>query len=317
MHYIVLDMEWNQPFGLKRLIKEPVVLWGEVIQIGAVKLDEDYRVIDNFKIMVLPKYYKKMHKQVKKITKITTEDLQYGFPFEVAFKHFKKWCGDEFAFLTWGADDIDMLRDNMTVNGIDTDWVPNTYNVQAIFDDQITRERRQVSLTYAMEKIGEEALDAHDALNDARNTARICLRLDMAGGLQEYDESLKRMCSKVEKIVDIDAEEKGYSTRSEAFEDPDVVHFHCSFNNMKVKCIDIIRQNGSKYIGIGKCENGDELFVRFKFWKRIDGKFSVNRMIYEMNEFNKNYYLNKKKQLQEKREQSMDMLDRMEKIEGF
>ncbi len=302
MNYIVLDMEWNQPFEIRRMIKTPIVLCGEIIQIGAVKLDENYRVIDNFKIMVLPKYYKKMHSKVKRITKITTEQLQYGFPFEVAFKHFKKWCGDEFVFLTWGADDIEMLRSNMTINEIDTDWIPSSYNVQAIFDDQITQERRQVSLTYAMEKIGEDALDAHDALNDARNTARVCSRLDMAKGMQEYDELLMQMCSKVGKMVDIEDKIRGYSTRPEAFEDPDVVKFYCSFNNMYVECVDIIRQNMSKYIGIGKCENGDELFVRFKFWKRSDGKFDVCRILYEMNEENKNYYLNKKKQLQEKNE---------------
>lgn len=37
MNYIVFDMEWNQAFTNKRMVRTPVVLYGEIIQIGAVK----------------------------------------------------------------------------------------------------------------------------------------------------------------------------------------------------------------------------------------------------------------------------------------
>lgn len=166
MNYIVLDLEWNQLVSAKSMVRTPVSLYGEIIQIGAVKLDENYHILDTFKIMVPPKHYRKMYKKVTKLTKITTEDLQYGFPFPVAFKYFKKWCGDEFAFLTWGPDDVGILNDNMVLHKLDTALIPNTYNIQVIFDNQITQEKRQVSLSYAMEKLGEPALEAHDALHD-------------------------------------------------------------------------------------------------------------------------------------------------------
>ena len=193
MNYIVLDLEWNQPVNAKSMLRSPISLYGEIIQIGAVKLDEHYHILDTFKIMVAPKYYRMMHKKVTKLTKITTEDLQYGFPFPVAMKHFKKWCGEEFAFLTWGTDDIGILNDNMVLHKMDTSWVPSTYNIQVIFDNQITKEKRQVSLSYAMERIGEPALEAHDALHDARNTVCVCLHLDMVKGLAEYAELQKHM----------------------------------------------------------------------------------------------------------------------------
>lgn len=41
MKYIVLDMEWNRPERRSKLESEPIVLHGEIIQIGAVMLDED------------------------------------------------------------------------------------------------------------------------------------------------------------------------------------------------------------------------------------------------------------------------------------
>lgn len=144
MNYIVLDLEWNQPFNMKQMVKRPVLLYGEIVQIGAVKLDENYHILDTFKIMVSPKCYTKMHKKVSRITKITNEELQYGFPFPVAFKHFKKWCGEEFVFLTWGVEDTNILRDNMLLHEISTEWIPRSYNIQVIFDNQITKENRQI-----------------------------------------------------------------------------------------------------------------------------------------------------------------------------
>jgi inhibitor of KinA sporulation pathway (predicted exonuclease) len=299
MNYIVLDMEWNQPFNMKSMIKKPLMLHGEIVQIGAVKLDENYHILDTFKIMVSPKYYTKMHKKVSKLTKITTEELQYGFPFPVAFKHFKKWCGEEFAFLTWGPDDIDMLRDNMVLHDLNTEWIPSTYNIQVIFDDQIAKEKRQVSLSYAMERIGEPALEAHDALNDARNTVCICLHLDMVKGLAEYAALQKQMKCYGSHVKERSQSTRTYSTREAALNDPELINFFCPTCGSNVECVDFVRQNSDKFICIGKCENGDELFVRFKFTKWPDGKFSVARILYEMDEDNKGYYLSKKQQAEE------------------
>ena len=89
MNYIVLDLEWNQPIYKKSTIKNPVLLKGEIIQIGAVKLNSKFNVIDTFTIMVAPKYYTIMKKNVSKITKIRTRDLQLGFPFEKALDYFE------------------------------------------------------------------------------------------------------------------------------------------------------------------------------------------------------------------------------------
>ncbi len=44
MEHIVLDMEWNQPFSLKKTVKNPVMLYGEIIQTGAVRLDGDCNI---------------------------------------------------------------------------------------------------------------------------------------------------------------------------------------------------------------------------------------------------------------------------------
>ena len=48
INYIVLDMEWNQPKSLQNMLVNSMALRGEIIQIGAVKLDENYRLLDTF-----------------------------------------------------------------------------------------------------------------------------------------------------------------------------------------------------------------------------------------------------------------------------
>ena len=70
MQFIVLDMEWNQPwpgsYAAKKVL--PVQIHGEIIQIGAVRLLEDGTVADEFQVLVCPKYYKKLNSRVSKLT---------------------------------------------------------------------------------------------------------------------------------------------------------------------------------------------------------------------------------------------------------
>ena len=150
-----------------------------------------------------------------------------------------------------------------------------------------------------MEKIGEPALKAHDALHDARNTVCVCLHLDMVKGLAEYLELQKQMIHYQELHVERREGTKTYATKDEALSDSELTQFYCPKCGGAVTCVDIVKQNSWKSIAIGKCENGDELFVRFKFTRRDDGRLRVARILYEMNDDNRSYYLEKKRQAEE------------------
>ena len=52
LHYIIFDMEWNQAFSAEKMVKHPVVLRGEIIQIGAVKLNEQKEVTDTCNLII-------------------------------------------------------------------------------------------------------------------------------------------------------------------------------------------------------------------------------------------------------------------------
>ena len=122
MHYITLDLEWNQAYQEKALAVQKRLasrLRGEVIQIGAVKMDDKGNFCGSYSITVKPRYYKKILRHVASLTGITQERADRGVSLAEAAESFRRFCGKDFVFLTWGPDDIPMLKDNFRVHGID------------------------------------------------------------------------------------------------------------------------------------------------------------------------------------------------------
>ena len=195
MQYIVLDMEWNQPWpgspSAKKVLPSPIR--GEIVQIGAVRMPRDGEVADEFQTLIRPAYYKKMNRKVASLTGIKDSVLkERGKPFREAMQAFHDWCGEDAAFLTWGFDDIVILKENLTLYGMDTAWVDTWYNAQLIFNAQTDGSSAQKSLSSAMQIMGiEPTRPAHDALGDAYHTALICSRLNLTDGIAAYEKAAK------------------------------------------------------------------------------------------------------------------------------
>lgn len=189
MNYIVIDLEWNQPLSPQRMIREPFNLSGEIIQIGAVKVDnlQELNITDRYSEIVRPVYYTKMNKHVTEVTEMTDDDLMQGRPFTEVCAEFLNWCGDDYSFITWGDADIFMLEDNMSIHEMDIEVLPECYDAQVVFDDQITQEDRSFALSYAMWKFDIKPERSHDALNDAINTVAVMKKLDFSEGLEGYE----------------------------------------------------------------------------------------------------------------------------------
>ena len=77
MEYIVFDLEFNQGFDrkLNKTVSNEKCPF-EIIQIGAVKLDYNFNIIDTFNTFVKPNIYKDIHPFIKKMTGITNEDVK-------------------------------------------------------------------------------------------------------------------------------------------------------------------------------------------------------------------------------------------------
>ena len=189
MNYIVLDLEWNQPLSPQRMVREPFNLGGEIIQFVAVRIDDlqNLNILERYSDIVKPVFYTKMNKHVTEVTELADDDLNTGRPFTEVCQEFLRWCGDDYAFITWGDADIYMLEDNMSIHEMDIDVLPECYDAQLVFDDQITQEDRSFALSYAMWKFDIKPERSHDALNDAINTVAVMRKLDFSEGLEGYE----------------------------------------------------------------------------------------------------------------------------------
>ncbi len=280
MNYVIMDLEWNQPMTEKRLVTKPVTLRGEIIQIGAVKLNGSFAVEGRYKQLVTPQYYTKMHYRVAKLTGIKNEDLKKGLPFPEAWECFLSWCGDEFAFLTWGPDDIPMLKSNLILHGIDPSSIPAHYNVQVLFARQIAKENRQFSLSSAAEMVGETPEAAHDALNDAVSTALICRHLDMSEGLTHYADGKLAFAT----ARGSESNAKHYDKKDDALNDPEVRCFTDEESGETAQCGRWFSQKNDRYVTVAKTPSGKEFFVRVRFRKNAEGRYRAGRSIYPMTE---------------------------------
>lgn len=179
MEYVVVDFEWNQsPYGKNASNKH---LPFEIIEIGAVKLDEKGQEIDRFNEVIKPKVYRKMHHVTRSLTGITEKDLNRGRTFPKALVDFMCWCGDDFMFCTWGNLDLLELQRNMKFYHLEDLLVGpiRYYNVQKLFRILYDNENNAASLEYAVDflRIRRKG-NFHRAINDAEYTAEIFALMD-------------------------------------------------------------------------------------------------------------------------------------------
>ena len=283
MYYITLDLEWNQAYAQKAIAVQRQLssrLRGEVIQIGAVKMDKNMNICGSYQIIVKPRYYKKLHKHVSELTGITQEQMDMGTPLTVAAERFREWCGDDFAFLTWGPDDIPMLKENFHVNSLESDWLMRVYDLQRIFNAQTDGGSKQRSLEYAMEHFEiPQKLPAHDALNDAYFTALVAQKLNVPEGVRTYSEaSGEYLESSV--IGDADAGDDGYVTIGEMLDDEAVARPVCPLCKRELHRADpTLHSKGQRYTFHLRCEKDGDMLMVLKLHRNFNDTWRAKRTL--------------------------------------
>lgn len=174
---VIMDLEWNNVYGKK--IKG---FFNEIIEIGAVKLDEDLNICDEFTCLIKSQVGKNLRHNTKEITHLTFDDLQKGVSFSKAVSMFKKWIGDteNALIMSWGDGDIRVFCDNCKYFGFGEEIPFLSYyaDLQKYFQKKMkTDPGHQIGLGNAAEMVGIdcEKMTLHRALDDSRLSA-MCLR---------------------------------------------------------------------------------------------------------------------------------------------
>jgi len=289
MDYIVLDMEWNQPWPGSPSARKvlPVQIRGEIIQIGAVRVTEDQQVADEFQVLIKPKFYRRLNRRVSKLTGIKETQLrEEGVSMREAMERFRSWCGEDVTFLTWGFDDITILKENLQLYEIDESWVSKWYNAQMIFNAQTDGSNAQKALKTAMEMFGIEATrPAHDALGDAYHTALICAKLDLKKGTAEYGSALKDHVNGFHG-----AELPGCISRQVFYDYADKRAALSAMAGSENKCPTCGRQMlgsrwfaqpGHRYMDLATCPEHGKFLIRVRLSSQPDNTVRVSRLTYE------------------------------------
>lgn len=198
MRYVVFDLEWNQPLShrssqFQRFGKQ---LMFDLIQIGAVMLDDQLRMLGSFNQYIAPASYKKLHPRISRITGIYQADIADAPTFKEAYSRFLAWCGEDFHLITWGCDDISVLAQNLRFYMPDSQPLPPVYDLQRRFGALEERGKNRVGLQGAMQHfhIGVSAEHPfHSAVDDAYYTARVMQQMPQPEDIVNYPQQVREM----------------------------------------------------------------------------------------------------------------------------
>ena len=183
--YICLDLEMCElTTNQRRTVKE---LRGEVIQIGAVMLDENLNYISEFSSLVKPEYGH-ISNEISALTGINDNMVEHADTFSTAFYKFFCWAGsDDITTFCWSNSDYKQLWNEIHIKAKNHDeyqeFLRTFVDLQAVLGKALSAKKAislDVALKFCHLKFKGQR---HSALFDAYNTARILFKMKHSGNL--------------------------------------------------------------------------------------------------------------------------------------
>lgn len=168
-HFIIYDLEATCWRGRapKRV---------EVIEIGAVKVNERLDIVDEFCVFVKPTLHPQISKFCTQLTSITQSDVDRAPHFDEAIEAFEDWIAPKASravLMSWGEFDKRQLLSDGDLHEIDLPWLRYHACLQHHYS-KWKGSKNQIGLKSAMEMEGlSYSGTQHRAIEDARNMARL------------------------------------------------------------------------------------------------------------------------------------------------
>lgn len=178
MNYIIVDFEMNPVAGEYK--EERQICRCEIIEIGAVIMDESFMVLGEFKTLVKPQYNDSIYKKYETLIGISTQMVSGAPTFATAYEMFVNWCefyGSDYEVYAWSENDYNQLTAEMELKQYKKADkmrpLENWFDFQKEYTEKLGLERI-MSLEKALDYAGIE-FEGHmqDALCDAKNTAEL------------------------------------------------------------------------------------------------------------------------------------------------
>ena len=176
MYRLVIDLEMNG-------IHTEEVPMGEIIEIGAVLLNEDFEIVDKYSTYIKPDNLR-ISQGVQRLTNITEAKLVKAPNIKEALENLLQITPDinNTTLYTWSESDTNAIECELSSKNIQIEDIKrlcsNYIDIQEIFGERVGIENR-INLTKALNMIGLEFNGReHGALADAINTAQILKEIE-------------------------------------------------------------------------------------------------------------------------------------------
>ncbi|MCD7725380.1 MAG: exonuclease domain-containing protein [Clostridiales bacterium] len=261
MNYIILDLEWNQSSTGKEEVSK--LLPFEIIEIGAIKLNSDRIMIDEFSELIKPQVYHEMHHITGKLIHLQMDQLEQGCPFPEVMRRFRDWCGEDCMFCTWGPLDLVELQRNIRYYGLEplSDGPFRYLDVQKLFSIAYEDRKSRRTLEYAIDFLHiEKDIPFHRAFSDAYYTAKILAGLE-AQVLSNYSFDVFHLPKDKDSEIHVVFQDyakyisRGFADKSEAIADKTVISTKCYLCHRGLrKKIRWFTPNGKHYYSVAYCD---------------------------------------------------------------
>lgn len=185
MEYIIFDLEWDNVF-----YKPEKKFINQILQIGAVRLDSEFNIIDKFEATVCSAVSKKVTSRFAELTGINTEKMRAGIPLADAVKGFNTFSHGAAVTMTWSDSDLHTIVENeRLLEGTGLSFEMNFYlDLQKLVQAKMRAlgydSKNQVALEAAAEFFGINIKDFE--MHTAQDDSTVCAKL-----LKEcYDEKV-------------------------------------------------------------------------------------------------------------------------------
>ncbi|MBO5472779.1 MAG: exonuclease domain-containing protein [Lachnospiraceae bacterium] len=261
MNYIILDLEWNQSSTGKEEVSK--ILPFEIIEIGAIRLNENRVKTGEFNELVKPQVYHEMHRITGKLIHLEMEQLKKGRPFAEVMERFREWCGEDCMFCTWGPLDLVELQRNIRYYGLEplADGPFPFLDVQKLFSIAYEDRKSRRTLEYAIDFLKiEKDIPFHRALSDAYYTAKILAGLEEKI-LSNYSFDVFHLPRDKDSEIHVTFDDyakyisRGFADKAEAIEDKKVMETKCYLCRRGLrKKIRWFTPNGKHYYCVSYCD---------------------------------------------------------------
>lgn len=282
MNYVIMDLEWNQSNTGQEA--ETKTLPFEIIEIGAIKLNNDRRMIDEFSELVKPQVYHEMHRVTRRLIHLQMEQLEQGHPFTEVMEQFREWCGEDYIFCTWGPLDLTELQRNIRYYDLMplADGPIQFLDVQKLFSIAYENRKTRRSLEYAIDYLEiKKDIPFHRAFSDAYYTAKVLALMDEKV-LSNYSFDTfhlpKDRDSEIHVTFDTYAKyiTREFKDKAHALEDKTVIGTKCYLCHKGLrKKIRWFTPNGKHYYCVSHCDKHGYMKSKIRIRKAENGAVYV------------------------------------------